>query len=79
VSATPPQPAAPALSPAAVVDPRGPILPAVSPPLGGQAQQCRLSCAQTYYFCLSESRPEDCSGNWGQCRAACSASQSAGY
>src|SRR4051794_35912796 len=79
VTAAPPQPAAPILPPAAAIDPRAPILPAVSPPVGGQAQQCRLSCAQTYYFCLSESRPEDCSGNWGQCRAGCSANQSAGY
>ena len=79
VTATPPQPAASVPPPAVAIDPRGPILPAVSTPVGGQAQQCRLSCAQTYYFCLSEGRPEDCSGNWGQCRAACSASASAGY
>jgi hypothetical protein len=46
--------------------------------------QCRLSCAQTYYFCLAQDASEDCSPNWGQCRAACDApsvsrSLAAGY
>lgn len=58
------------------------------PPAGalsaGELGQCRLSCAQTYYFCLAQDASEDCSPNWGQCRAACDApavsrSLAAGY
>lgn len=58
------------------------------PPAGtlsaGELGQCRLSCAQTYYFCLAQDASEDCSPHWGQCRAACDApavsrSLAAGY
>lgn len=84
-----PPPAAAAATPAAPVlaspplDPRAPILPpvgaALASPVGGPALQCRKACAQTYYFCLSDGRSEDCSGNWGQCRAGCGAADRAGY
>ena len=47
--------------------------PIASAPVGGAPQQCRLSCAQTYYFCLSSEDGESCSANWGQCRSACDA------
>ncbi|WP_304168312.1 hypothetical protein [Phenylobacterium aquaticum] len=47
------------------------------PPAGGlsteEVGQCRLSCAQTYYFCLAQDAAQDCSPQWGQCRAACDA------
>lgn len=35
------------------------------------ASQCRLSCAQTYYFCASDD-PTGCSQAWGQCVRGCS-------
>ena len=42
-------------------------------PVAGEAGQCRLSCAQSYYFCLSGDGGDDCPATWGQCRAACDA------
>lgn len=49
--------------------------PIASAPVGGAPQQCRASCAQTYYFCLSagDGDGDYCSANWGQCRSACDA------
>lgn len=47
--------------------------PIASAPVGGAPQQCRLSCAQTYYFCLAGDSPDGCSANWGQCRSSCDA------
>jgi hypothetical protein len=47
--------------------------PIASAPVGGAPQQCRLSCAQTYYFCLAGDSPDGCSANWSQCRSACDA------
>jgi hypothetical protein len=35
--------------------------------------QCRLACAQRYYFCLAGDMADDCPSTWGQCRAACDA------
>ena len=45
--------------------------PVVSAPVGGAPQQCRLSCAQTYYFCLASDHSQECSASWGQCRSGC--------
>jgi hypothetical protein len=47
--------------------------PIASAPVGGAPQQCRLSCAQTYYFCAAGEDGESCSANWGQCRSGCDA------
>ena len=47
-------------------------------PVAGPAGQCRLSCAQSYYFCLSGDGGDDCPATWGQCRAACDAPGVAG-
>ena len=47
--------------------------PIASAPVGGAPQQCRLSCAQTYYFCMAGEDGESCSANWGQCRSGCDA------
>lgn len=33
--------------------------------------RCRLSCASSYYFCLSSDSPDECPSVWSQCRAAC--------
>lgn len=48
-----------------------PLTP-IAPPVqnGGQ---CRLACAQAYYFCQSTDSPDECPSTWGQCRAACDA------
>jgi len=40
-------------------------------PLSRETGQCRMDCAQAYYFCLSAGEPEDCGPSWGQCRATC--------
>jgi len=45
-----------------------PITPASS---SAQAGQCRLACAQTYYFCLASEAPDDCPSAWTQCRVGC--------
>lgn len=52
--------------------------PAYSPPVstsfGADASgggQCRQSCARTYYFCLANDDDDNCSQDWGQCRAKC--------
>lgn len=37
---------------------------------GGDASQCRTSCARTYYFCAAGG-DEDCAGRWSQCAASC--------
>jgi len=49
--------------------------PAPMPPpdLAPEAGRCRLTCAQSYYFCLTSDTPDDCPGVWSQCRAACDA------
>lgn len=33
--------------------------------------QCRMGCAQSFYFCRAGDHPEDCAGSWGQCVASC--------
>lgn len=50
-----------------------PPLPPASTPIGGMAQQCRMACAQTYYFCLAGMDADECASSWSQCRAGCSA------
>jgi len=47
------------------------LAPSLITPLAREAGQCRLDCAQAYYFCLSAGEPEDCGPSWGQCRATC--------
>jgi len=47
--------------------------PIASAPVGGAPQQCRQTCAQTYYFCLAGDQQDECSASWGQCRSACDA------
>ena len=45
--------------------------PSLIAPLSRDTGQCRLDCAQAYYFCLSAGEPDDCGPSWGQCRATC--------
>ncbi len=47
----------------------GPALMSQPPPPDPRA--CRLSCAQTYYFCLAETAADECPQAWGQCRLGC--------
>ena len=34
--------------------------------------QCRLDCAQAYYFCLAADDAKSCGGPWTSCLTACS-------
>jgi len=67
------QPRAPA--PAAAV-PQGvlpPLIPLAQARAGGDASQCRSSCARTYYFCKAGTEDDSCPGQFGQCNARCTA------
>lgn len=33
--------------------------------------ECRMGCAQSYYFCASQDHTENCSPSWSQCVATC--------
>jgi hypothetical protein len=79
------RPAAKPSSGAKVVRPiNAPAKPAPPPraytpaPKTPSSEQCRATCAQTYYFCLSENEQADCAPRWGQCRLACGTSTAAG-
>ena len=43
----------------------------MSTPIPPDAQACRMSCAQTYYFCLAGDGSDECAQAWGQCRLGC--------
>lgn len=43
----------------------------MSSPAPPDAQACRMSCAQTYYFCLAGDGSDECAQAWGQCRLGC--------
>jgi len=66
----PPRTVAPAL---AAAETAMPALMRAPPPQAEQGQ-CSMSCAQTYYFCLSGDEPGDCGNGWSQCRSTCSPS-----
>ncbi len=46
--------------------------PRLSSPIPTDPSQCRLSCAQSYYFCFESDEPDTCGGVWTSCLAACS-------
>jgi hypothetical protein len=62
-------------SPAQATVQRAATPPVITPPapvsVPADPAQCRMSCAQTYYFCRAGDRPDDCAGTWGQCVATC--------
>ena len=60
----------------ALVTPPASLVPA-PPPVAGVAGQCRLTCAQSYYFCLADTSADDCGATWGQCRVRCDAAGAA--
>ena len=39
---------------------------------GRPSSQCRKSCAQSLYFCLSASDDISCNARWARCAAGCS-------
>jgi hypothetical protein len=49
--------------------------PKISPPAVTTApadpSECRMTCAQTYYFCRAGDQPDECAGTWGECVATC--------
>jgi len=45
--------------------------PATAAKPAGDPSDCRMSCAQTYYFCRAGEDPDACAPTWGQCVAAC--------
>ena len=47
------------------IEPPAPSLPPADP------SECRMTCAQSYYFCRSGDHVDDCAGTWGECVAAC--------
>jgi hypothetical protein len=42
---------------------------ASAPP--ADVNQCRLNCAQTYYFCQAGEETESCGSAWAGCRSSC--------
>jgi hypothetical protein len=40
-----------------------------SPP--ADPAECRMGCAQTYYFCRASDHADSCAETWGQCVATC--------
>ena len=66
----------PAIAPAApgvVAKPRktAPAPPTLATPLPADDGQCRLTCAHTYYRCLSGDYAERCPQDWTLCLAGC--------
>lgn len=53
-----------------------PFLNALPAPTRPDAGQCRIGCAQTYYFCAAADASDECSATWAQCRASCEPSAS---
>ncbi|PTS86812.1 MULTISPECIES: hypothetical protein [unclassified Caulobacter] len=66
-----PRPAASAVTETQSVLP--PLIPLAQARGGGDASQCRASCARTYYFCKAGTEDDSCPGQFGQCNARCTA------
>jgi hypothetical protein len=70
-------PSAPASQPLEAPNPILPIpIPLAASRQGRDPDQCRTSCARTYYFCRSNGDDDSCSGQWAQCKARCTATYS---
>jgi hypothetical protein len=48
-----------------------PRLAAPPPATQAEPSECRMGCAQTYYFCRAGDHADDCAPTWGQCVASC--------
>jgi hypothetical protein len=64
----PPPLASPVATPIATL-----ALPLALPftPQANEPGQCRIACAQSYYFCLAGDDAETCAPSWGQCLSTC--------
>ena len=67
-SSAPPPSATPALPP--------PLVPLTGGAQGVNPNQCRSSCARTYYFCRANGDDDSCATQWAQCKARCTATYS---
>jgi hypothetical protein len=65
-SASTPPTASPAKAP-----PPAPGPPPTPPISRADPADCRMDCAQTYYFCRAGSDEPDCSPAWSRCVATC--------
>jgi hypothetical protein len=49
--------------------------PTIAPPAPAappaDSSECRMSCAQTYYFCRATDRVDDCARTWSECVIVC--------
>jgi hypothetical protein len=66
----PPPPARPA--PATEAPPAAPPVVAVYVAPRVDPSDCRMTCAQTYYFCSAGGEDDGCGQRWSQCVPACS-------
>ena len=64
-----PQPAPATVQTAATIPVIIPPPPAAKP--AAEPAECRMGCAQSFYFCRAGDHPDDCAGTWGQCVASC--------
>jgi hypothetical protein len=62
------QPDTPALPP--------PLIPLTGASQGADTNQCRSSCARTYYFCRANGDDDSCPTQWMQCKSRCTATYS---
>jgi hypothetical protein len=64
-----PQPARPAAVQAAATAPTiTPLPPSATP---ADPSECRMTCAQDYYFCRGTDRVDDCARTWSECVVVC--------
>jgi hypothetical protein len=47
------------------IAPPAPSAPPVDP------SECRMTCAQSYYFCRAGDHADDCAGTWSECVVGC--------
>ncbi|WP_165184561.1 hypothetical protein [Caulobacter soli] len=72
-------PATPRAAPAPAATPAlpPPLVPLTGAPAQGvDSNQCRSSCARTYYFCRANSDDDSCATSWMQCKSRCTATYS---
>jgi hypothetical protein len=53
-----------------------PLIPLTGATQGADPNQCRSSCARTYYFCRANGDDDSCPTQWMQCKSRCTATYS---
>ena len=48
-----------------------PAVAPLPPPAPVDGSECRMGCAQAYYFCRVDDQSGACAPTWSQCVAAC--------